>query len=101
MESKLSYLMFADDLFLLSTATENSFSVFKAALVEFGEMSGLKPNLQKSNVFLSCVSDDMAQRLCSIVEMPRGSLPVRYLGLPLISTKLGYHDCQPIFSKTK
>ena len=31
--------------------------------------------------------------------MPLGTLPIRYLGLPLISTRLSFIDCQQIFNK--
>ena len=64
-------------------------------------MSSLKLNYQKCDVYLSCVTDAQAQELCSLVEMPRGNLLVRYLGVLLISTKLSFKDCQQIFNKIK
>lgn len=57
------------------------------------------PNLNNSIVFTARVEDDIANDLCKIVQMPRGSLTVKCLGLPLISTKLTFKDCQPIFTK--
>lgn len=31
--------------------------------------------------------------------MPLGSLPIRYLGIPLVSGKLSFHDCNPLLEK--
>ena len=40
-----------------------------------------------------------ATGLCDMMKMSRGVLPVKCLDLPLISSKLSYKDCQPIFNK--
>ena len=41
----------------------------------------------------------MGLQLCSFVPMPRGTLLVSYVGLPLITTRLSYKDCLPIFNE--
>ena len=90
---------FADDLFLISAGTTQSFCLVKDTIAKFGSLFGLKPNLHKSSMHVTSVSDEVGQRLCNILEMPRGELPVKYLGLPLISTKPNCKDYQPIFIK--
>lgn len=85
--------------FLVTAAIERSFKVIKETLDGFEKMTGLKPNLDKCNIFFAGTDDEKANTLCQIVNMPRGFLPVKYLGLPLVSSKLSYKDCQPIFEK--
>lgn len=37
--------------------------------------------------------------IASILNVPTGKLPIRYLGIPVSSKKLNFNDCQPILSK--
>lgn len=39
------------------------------------------------------VSQDSMQALRTILDIPEPALSVKYLGVPLISTKLRYSDC--------
>lgn len=58
------------------------------ALDDFVGLSGLVTNLEKSHVFLSRVDDELQTSLQTLLGFRWGSLPVRYLGIPLISIKL-------------
>ncbi|KAH7842608.1 hypothetical protein Vadar_007304 [Vaccinium darrowii] len=87
------YLAFADDLFLLAGADCPTLGIIKGGLDEFYHSSGLKPNLQKSKIFFSGVSNEMKANILRILPIPEGSLPGKYLGVPLISTRLKYEDC--------
>lgn len=51
----ITHVTFAYDLFLLAGATKLSFEVMRKTPDDFGEMSGLWPNLRKNNVFLTGV----------------------------------------------
>ncbi|GJX31051.1 hypothetical protein Tco_0240906 [Tanacetum coccineum] len=62
-----------DDLFLFARGHPNSVSVIMDALEEFKQVLGLVPS----------------------------ALPVRYLGVPLISTRLIYRDCKILVEKLK
>ncbi|KAH7850805.1 hypothetical protein Vadar_003220 [Vaccinium darrowii] len=84
----LAHLAFADELFLLSRADCHSIVVFQSALDDFYLFSGLKPNLQKSQIFFSGVATDLKRSLLAILPIPEGHLSVRYLGVPLISSRL-------------
>ena len=53
----ISYLIFADDLFLFSDTNLGSFNIMKSILKEFSDLSGLSPNLHKSEIFLSDVNE--------------------------------------------
>ncbi|XP_058215475.1 uncharacterized protein LOC131326638 [Rhododendron vialii] len=98
-ELQLSHIIFADDLFILSGADSQSFQLVSDLLLDFYSVSGLKPNLQKSSVFLAGVNDVTKQILSQILAVPEGVLPVRYLGVPLITTRLHAIDCQVLLDK--
>lgn len=84
---------------MLCGADQVSFSTIKAALDEFHSYSGLHPNLQKSAVFFPGVDRALKGQLGNILPIPEGILPVRYLWVPLISSKLSYNDCVQLKEK--
>jgi hypothetical protein len=59
-------------------------------------MSGLVINQEKSLIFLSEVDDELKTSLQDLLGFRQGSLPVKYLVVPLISTRLIYSDCKPL-----
>ncbi|GAA0155003.1 hypothetical protein LIER_12832 [Lithospermum erythrorhizon] len=59
------------------------------ALKEFGEFSGLKPNLGKSTVYVAGLEQEQAVQISQMVGISLGKLPVKYLGIPLITKPLG------------
>ncbi|KAH7867077.1 hypothetical protein Vadar_028607 [Vaccinium darrowii] len=89
----LSHVAFADDLFIVCGADASSLTIVKSALEEFHAYSGLQPNLNKSAIFLAGVRPSLQAQLVAILPIPVGYLPVKYLGVPLITSKLSYHDC--------
>jgi hypothetical protein len=90
---KLIHLCFADDLLIFSEASLSSINVIKAALMEFEDLSGLKANTLKSSFYCSGISKRVKQILLSSMQMKEGKLLVRYLGVPLISSRLSSADC--------
>ncbi|KAL2224964.1 UNVERIFIED_CONTAM: hypothetical protein Sindi_2996400 [Sesamum indicum] len=84
--SKVFQMGFADDLLLLCKADLDSIRVFKEGLDWFAELSGLRLNVQK-------------RPDAGYFGLSGGHLPMRYLGLPLISSRLTISDCQPLISK--
>ncbi|GAA0184167.1 hypothetical protein LIER_31456 [Lithospermum erythrorhizon] len=85
---------FADDLFLLSGADEESMRLIKYVLAEFGRMSGLHPNLSKSSSYFAGVSDQQANNLNIILGILISVLPVKYLGIPLTTKQLSATNCR-------
>jgi len=91
--------LYADDvaLFLRPAAADISLSL--RILDLFGDASGLKTNVQKSNVLpIHCSEENMSlvQNLlpCEVLEFP-----CRYLGLPLSTRKLTRGQFQPIIDR--
>ena len=85
--------MFADDLFLMAKANAKSLSTIRETLNAFAEMSGLRPNMAKSEIFIAGVLDEDCSAIANVIGIPLGQLPVKYLGVPLISTRLTTTDC--------
>jgi hypothetical protein len=81
----LSFLLLISPLFL--------------ALLEFEVLSNLKANPSKSPLFCFGVSNRLKAFLLEELKMKEGHLPVRYLGVLLISTKLSAEDCQVLLEK--
>lgn len=92
----ISHLIFVDDLFIMSSADPMSLRYIKNAIDEFGVLSGLKPNFQKSSMFLVGISEDRKAELSQLMGMDIKELLIRYLGVPLISTRLHSRDCSAI-----
>ncbi|KAL3519687.1 hypothetical protein ACH5RR_017836 [Cinchona calisaya] len=100
-EMENSHLIFADDQFLLSTASNRSITLLKDVLNDFAEFSGLRPNFEKSELLTAGVSEYRKQELSQMLGMRLGVLPVRYLGIPLISSRLTIVDCNPLIDKIR
>ena len=73
--------------------------IIKKALDEFKEMSSLAPSKGKSNVYFSGVKEEMKREILEVLVFQEGKLPVRYLGVPLITTKLRCLDCKPLIDR--
>lgn len=104
-QGKLINLCFADDLMIFCKEDLNSIKHIKSSLMEFESLSGLSPSPGKSYAFFSGVQPTVKSDILHTLGFKEGSLPVRYLGVPLLSTKLKYCDCKPmidrIIAKTK
>ena len=95
---QLTHVSFADDIFLFAGGTPSSVRVIMDALNKFENFSGLQVN-QKSAIFLAGVNDDIRNEMLNITGFSLGRLPMKYLGVPLLSTRLSHCDCQPLLDK--
>ncbi|KAL0295233.1 UNVERIFIED_CONTAM: hypothetical protein Sangu_3203000 [Sesamum angustifolium] len=72
--------------------------VIKDALCEFAVLSGLNVNPAKSQIILSRAAQQDKQQLLDLLGFQEGVLPVKYLGVPLTSSRLTIADCRPLLS---
>ena len=86
--SKLTHLSFADDLLIFIDGSLRSVQAVLQVLREFELRSGLAVSVQKSSFFASGLSTHETDLIQFSTGMPMGTLPVRYLGVPLCSKKL-------------
>ncbi|GJZ51831.1 putative RNA-directed DNA polymerase [Tanacetum coccineum] len=98
---KITHLCFADDLILFCHGDTLSASLIKEALDEFKEYSGLVPSIPKSTAFFSNVKQVIKNSILDIMPFEEGTLPVKYLGVPLISSRLLHKDCKVLVEKVK
>ncbi|GJT64029.1 RNA-directed DNA polymerase, eukaryota, reverse transcriptase zinc-binding domain protein [Tanacetum coccineum] len=98
---KITHLCFVDDLLVFCHGDVVSVKVMKKSLDEFSGFSGLLPNMQKSTIFFGGLSNVEQQCIINIIPFTVGTLPVRYLGVPLLTKNLSINDCKPLISKLK
>lgn len=93
-EMKLTHLCFADDLLVLCNGDKESLAVVKKTLDDFSSVSGLFPNMSKSTNFFGSISESLKKELLEVIPFKCGSLPMKYLGVPLLAKQLGVNDCK-------
>ncbi|KAL0404252.1 UNVERIFIED_CONTAM: putative ribonuclease H protein [Sesamum radiatum] len=92
-------LCFADDVLVFCSGNPQSVRVIKCALAEFAELSGLRANLNKSQIILSRAIREERQTILDDMGFPEGSLPFAYLRVPLVASRLKVADCQALSAK--
>lgn len=94
-------LFFADDLIMFSYGNKDSVLVLLNALNEFRRASSLVPSIAKSTVFFANVGDVVKQAILEVLPFEEGQNPIKYLGVPLISSQLSYKYCKVLVEKVK
>lgn len=92
----ITHLMFVDDLLMFARADSSSVQLLFDAFNKFS----CEANLDKSNMYIAGVNDDEKASLQQIMNIPFGTFPFRYLGVPLTTRKLYYAECKAIIDKT-
>ena len=94
----LTHLTFANDLMIFCAADDSTLSFINETIRKFGDLSGLFTNLSKISMFVVGVNSDDVYRLTTSLGFVLRHLPVRYLGLPLLSGRLRPTDCALLFN---
>ncbi|KAJ9566292.1 hypothetical protein OSB04_002258 [Centaurea solstitialis] len=100
-EFEITHLCFADDLFVFTGGNLGSVEVLKRALERFRVISGLEPNISKSEVFFCNVTPENRQVILNSLPFRVGMFPIRYLGIPLSPVSLKVADFAPLVNKVK
>ncbi|XP_042022898.1 uncharacterized protein LOC121770182 [Salvia splendens] len=99
-KERITHLALADDFMLFGRGDYMSMEILANTMEEFSNCSGLEINKGKSNIF---EGGKLAMRdldeIKGIFGFPLGSLPVRYLGVPLHSKKLNIMHYSPLIEK--
>lgn len=95
----LTHLCFADDLMVFTDGTKRSIEGVLQIFEEFSVASGLKISLEKSTLFVAGVSSNDEEDIHSAFPFTSGQLPVRYLGLPLLTKRMTVHDYLPLVER--
>lgn len=92
----LSHVIFADDIFLFCKGNSASIRILLDSVLSFSALSGLRLNSHKSQVFFCGVDDYTMRDTIQRYGFMRGTLPISYLGLPLITSRLNAQSCAPL-----
>ena len=98
---KLTHLSFADDLLIFVEGNIESVQCVLQVLKELEDRSGLAVSLQKTCFFASGMSEAEINTIQASTGMTCGSLPFRYLGVPMNSRKLSLQSCEPLLHQVK
>lgn len=97
----LTHLCFADDLMVFVEGSKASIEGALAVFDDFAVWSGLKISIEKSTIYMAGVYDVKRRRILQDFPLAEGTLPVRYLGLPLMTQAMKKHDYQPLVAKMR
>lgn len=97
----LTHLCFADDLMVFVEGSKGSIEGVLAVFEEFTSWSGLKINLEKSTIYKAGVPVEEKRNILRNFPFAEGTLPVRYLGLPLMTQGMRKSDYQPLVEKIR
>lgn len=92
----MTHLAFADDLMIFCRGDVGSVQVVKDCLVEFGNVSGLKANSLKSNVYVAGSKAVETTAMVDMLQFQKGTFPFKYLGIPLAAAKLKVVQYSPL-----
>ena len=95
----VTHLSFADDVLIFFDGKQDSIHGIMSILEEFHTGTGLEVNRDKTALFLDGGNTQENSQLASSVGIQFGSLPVRYLGVPLSSKKMTRQDYKPLWIK--
>ncbi|KAE8732331.1 hypothetical protein F3Y22_tig00002237pilonHSYRG01790 [Hibiscus syriacus] len=96
-----THLCFADDLLLFYHGSLDSMMGVLSILDKFYDLSGLKLNAMKTKIFTCGVPGGELEQIRIATGFRVGQLPVRYLGVPLVTRKLSGTDCRALLEKIK
>nr|GEX26867.1 reverse transcriptase domain, reverse transcriptase zinc-binding domain protein [Tanacetum cinerariifolium] len=91
----------ADDLFIFPCGDVDSTQVIIDSLDEFKRVLGLVPSIPKTTTFFCNVLNHVKVDILNIMSFAEGKLPVKYLGVPLISSRLLNRDCKILVEKRR
>ncbi|GJS07198.1 RNA-directed DNA polymerase, eukaryota, reverse transcriptase zinc-binding domain protein, partial [Tanacetum coccineum] len=98
---KITHVCFADDLLMFSHGDKQSVELLKNVIEEFGRVSGLLPNYNKSTIIFGSVKEEDRKEILEIMPFKVEKLPVRYLGVPLITKRIGVKECKSLTDKVR
>ncbi|XP_010463243.1 PREDICTED: uncharacterized protein LOC104743910 [Camelina sativa] len=98
---KLTHLCFADDLLVFVDGQQSSITGVLKVFEDFATHSGLKVSMEKSTIYTAGITMEDREEILRHFPFEYGSLPVRYLGLPLLPKRMSSADYIPLLEMIK
>ncbi|XP_039058395.1 uncharacterized protein LOC120201955 [Hibiscus syriacus] len=92
----LTHICFADDLLVFSHGSLDVVMGVLSTLEAFYELSGIRLNALKTELYACGLTEHELEQIQAGTEFRVGQLPVRYLGVPLVTMKLTGKDCSAL-----
>lgn len=97
----LTHLCFADDLMVFVEGTRESIEGTLSVFEGFTKWSGLSISLEKLTVYMAGIQEEEKRRILVNFPFAEGTLPVRYLGLPLMTQEMRRQDYLPLVERIR
>ncbi|XP_056858087.1 uncharacterized protein LOC130507391 [Raphanus sativus] len=97
----LTHLSFADDIMVFTDGRVRSIESILDVFDYFGKISGLKISMEKTTIYYAGMSVTETAQLEQRFAFASGKLPVRYLGLPLLTRRMGKDDYGILIDKIR
>ncbi|XP_013583479.1 PREDICTED: uncharacterized protein LOC106292439 [Brassica oleracea var. oleracea] len=97
----LTHLSFADDILVFTNGTVDSLKGVIQTMEKFANMLGLHINASKSSLYASGPGTATVCEEALSLGIAGGSLPIRYLGLPLTTKARTKLDYEPLIDKIR
>nr|GFC97553.1 putative RNA-directed DNA polymerase, eukaryota, reverse transcriptase zinc-binding domain protein [Tanacetum cinerariifolium] len=75
--------------------------IIKEALDEFKDASGLNPSTPKCKAYFYNMINHTKVAILHVLPFEEDRLPVKYLGVPLVSSRLIFKDCKELIKKVQ
>jgi len=95
----VSHLQYPDDTLCIGKPSVENLWAMKALLRGFEMVSGLKNNFFKSSLIGVNVDSDFMDMACNFLNCSEGSIPFKYLGLPVGSNPRSMSTWEPLVEK--
>jgi hypothetical protein len=100
-EGGITHLQYADDTIIFLNMDDQSIIYTKFLLYCFENMSGLKINYQKSEVFALGCSEEEMTRVAQMFNCNIGHLPMKYLGVMVHNKHMSASDLNYVATKVE
>ncbi|GJX52597.1 putative reverse transcriptase domain, reverse transcriptase zinc-binding domain protein [Tanacetum coccineum] len=100
-KQKIVNICFADDLIMFARGDVHTARVLMEALDEFKGVSGLVPIIPKSTIFMCNFLKRVKESILQLMPFERGTLLVKYVGVPLILSRRLYKDCKILVERVR
>ncbi|XP_013624097.1 PREDICTED: uncharacterized protein LOC106330089 [Brassica oleracea var. oleracea] len=98
---RLTHLSFADDILVFTDGKNSSLGGVLSVMDTFAQIYGLHINASKSSIYSAGQNKLLLQQSAEVKGLTVGTLPFRYLGLPLTSKAWTRLDYEPLIDRIR